>query len=325
MNRGEAMYKILHLISEENNLSEYKDYIDLEESYKEYVDGIELIRCGFEDDAYIRKGKVIGVHLPFYSDWLSYWKNNTDILTREFGSKEVWEGFYGGKDPLGLIKYFQKDMDYAHEISAKYVVFHVSNVSMRETIYREYDYSDEEVIEATIELVNLLFEGRNYSFEFLLENLPWPGLRFTDPNMAMKLLQGIKYENTGFILDTGHMMQNNLDLKNSEEGIDYIYDWFQDNIELLPYVRGIHLHESITGDLVREVLKNPFELKGDFYQKFAQIYEYVFQIDRHDVCVAKNTKKLIEFLDPEYLVYEFRSSHRQEREEKLKKQDQVLK
>lgn len=318
------MYKLLHFISEERNLSEYKDYVDLEKSLERYVDGLEVILCGFDHSKYIRDEKIIGLHLPFYSDWLSYWLGRQDILEREYGHRSQWEEFYGGSNPKGLVEYFQRDMDYAQAHGVKYVVFHVSNVSLEETITRNFDYTDEEVIEATIDLVNLLFEGKDYDFDFLLENLPWPGLQFNNPAIPRRLLSGIKYPKTGFILDTGHMMQTNLDIESPEEGVEYIYKWFRDNKDLVPFVKGIHLHQSISGHIVRNMEANPIQLKGDFYEKFSQVYKYIFEVDRHEVCQAKNTKALIDFLDPEYLVYEFRSSGRSDREDKLHHQDKVL-
>ncbi|MCD1146811.1 TIM barrel protein [Peptoniphilus sp. KCTC 25270] len=319
------MKKILHFISETSLLSEYKNREDLETSYAPYVDGLEIIRCGCEDKEYIDKEKVIGVHLPFYSDWISYWIGKEDLLKREYGSQKIWEEFYGGKDPNHLIPYIQKDMDYAQEVGAEYVVFHVSNVSVYETFYRKYDYTDEEVIDYSIEFMNKLFEGKNYTFEFLMENLPWPGLRFDNGNLAKKLLDGVKYPKKGFMLDTGHMMQNNLDLETQEEGVEYVMNFFQKNPQLIPFVKGIHLHQSITGSIVKEGLKNIPVLKEDFYEKFAQAYDFIHKVDTHSVITAKNTREMIEFLQPEFLVYEYRSSSRKEREEKLKLQSSIWK
>lgn len=321
---SDTMYKILSFISEETILSEYKDHQDLESSYGDYVDGIELIQCGFDGHKHIRNEKVIGVHLPFYSDWLSFWLNNKAILMREFGSSKTWESFYGSSNPEILISFFQQEMDYAQEIGAKYVVFHVSNVTISETYSFDFDYSDEEVIDATISLINILMAGKQYSFELLLENLPWPGLNFTSSRLAKKLVDGIHYENVGFMLDTGHMMTTNWNIKSSEDGINYIYNWFQQNFELIPYVRGIHLHQSIVGDYLRNNLNNPIPFEADFYKRFAQAYEHVLKIDQHDILDSKQGKKLIDFLSPKYLVYEFRSTNRKEREEKLKQQDQIL-
>ena len=43
------------------------------------------------------------------------------------------------------------------------------------------------------------------------------------------ILKNIKYKNTGFMLDTGHMINNNRELKNSNEAVAYI----KQNIENL--------------------------------------------------------------------------------------------
>lgn len=318
------MYKILHLISEESILNEYKDHTDLESSFKDYADGIEIIRCGFDHQKYIRDEKIIGVHLPFYTDWLSFWLGNKSILRREFGDQETWEAFYGSSSPDILIPFFQKEMDYAQSIGAKYVVFHVSNVTISETYSFDFDYSDEEVIDATISLINQLTVGKNYSFELLLENLPWPGLSFTSSKLAKKLLAEINYKNVGFMLDTGHMMATNWDIKTSEDGVNYIYNWFKNNSDLIPYIRGIHLHQSIVGDYLRNSLKPPKKYEPDFYKRFAQTYEHVLKIDQHAILDSSQAKNLIDLLAPEYLVYEFRSSNRKDREEKLKQQHQIL-
>lgn len=211
-------------------------------------------------------------------------------------------------------------MDYAQEIGAKYVVFHVSNVSILETLTRKFDYSDKEVIEATIDLVNQLFTGKDYDFEFLLENLPWPGLNFSSANLAKRLLKEIKYKKTDFILDAGHMMQNKLDIFSPEEGVEYIYSWFMRNKDLIPHVRGMHIHQSISGEYMKESMKKEVNLEKDFNKRFAQAYEYVFKVDRHEVLEANNSKKLVDLIQPEYLVYEYRSIGREDREEKLVRQ-----
>lgn len=46
-------------------------------------------------------------------------------------------------------------------------------------------------------------------------------LRLTNKEEIEYLLNKINYKNIGFILDTGHMINNNRN-KNSKEGIEYI-------------------------------------------------------------------------------------------------------
>lgn len=319
------MYKLINLVAYEDTTREYRDRYDLERSYEKYnIDGIELIRCGEVDEEYFRREKTVGVHLPYYSDWLNFWLGNGELLKREFGRKEVWEGFYRGNDREALLRFYKEDLDYAHSIGAKYVVFHVCQVSVTETFTRKFDYTDEEVIDHTAELINLLLKDSPYQFEFLMENLYWPGLNFCSGESARHLLRRINYPNKGFMLDTGHMMCTNVELSCVEEGIAYIRSFFEKEKDLIPYIRGMHLHKSISGEYVKEALKKPLLLKEDFYERFAQCYEHVFQIDRHEIITCEGTRELVEYLDPEYLVFEFRSSGREDREKKLKEQIEVF-
>lgn len=318
------MYHLLSFIAEDSLLREYRDRDDLENSLAPYVHGLEVVRCYAENENILPTEKIIGVHLPFYSDWLNFWRGDREKLLREFHDEKTWAEFYPGSDPRSLIPYFQKDMDYAREVGAKYVVFHVCQVSNVETLTGIFDYRDEEVIDASAELINLLFQGKNYDFEFLMENLYWPGLNFRDPDLARRLLNRVRYKKKGFMLDTGHMMCSNPSLRSEEEACQYIRTWFSKNPDLIPYVRGIHLHQSVTGEVARKIYANPPSTEGSFYERFARAYELVFQLDTHQIMTAPGTRELIEFLDPEYLTYEFRNENRKEREEKLKKQWDAL-
>jgi len=69
----------------------------------------------------------------------------------------------------------------ARAVGARYVVFHVSNVTVDECLSDRMEHTDEEVCAAAAELINRLNEGRDDPFDFLVENLWWPGLTLTRP------------------------------------------------------------------------------------------------------------------------------------------------
>lgn len=82
-----------------------------------------------------------------------------------------------------------------------------------------------------------------------MENLWWPGFTFTSPQMTQKLMDGIHYEKKGIMLDTGHLLHTNLDLRNQREGIAYIQKQLEEHGELCSWIKGIHLNQSLTGKL----------------------------------------------------------------------------
>ena len=67
-------------------------------------------------------------------------------------------------------------------MNPEYLVFHVSDCSMIESMRREYHYTDEQVADAVIELLNSLeIHGQPW---LLLENLWYPGLTMLRPETA---------------------------------------------------------------------------------------------------------------------------------------------
>ena len=95
---------------------------------------------------------------------------------------------------------------------------------------------------------------------FLMENLWWPGLTLTRPEITRRLLDKIHYPKKGIMLDTGHLMHTNLELAAQEEAVDYILDMVRAHSDMIPYMKGIHLNQSLTGQYVKDLLKKRDEM-----------------------------------------------------------------
>ena len=149
----------------------------------------------------------VGYHLTFYPDWLDFWRGDRAALTEKFGSEEVWRSFYGGPEGREtLLRLYREDLDRAVTWGARYVVFHVSDVSVEEGFTYHWRHTHEEVIDAAAEVINLLLGDRAWPFDFLVENQWWPGFTFTEPELTRRLLDGIRAERKGIMLDIGHLM-----------------------------------------------------------------------------------------------------------------------
>lgn len=320
------MYKLLHFVAIDQYISQYKDNIDFEFSYKEHnCDGIEIICCGDYDKNIVKDKDIIGVHLPFHSDWMSFWKGDVEALNKEFGSKKVWEEFYGGDKKSALIDFYQEGLEYANKVGAKYVVFHVNNSTLKEVFNLKYEYSNEEVVDTASEIINILLDKKNYNFDFLMENLWLSGLNFKDVNISKRLLEKVNYEKKGFILDTGHIMNTNLDIKTEDEGFEYIEQILKQHKEIIHYIKGIHLHQSVSGNYMKKVLEEKIIYgKGDYYDRLRDTYNHLNIVDEHKIATSKKALDIIKKVNPNYLVYEFRSNDRKDREEKLKKQAELI-
>lgn len=276
---------------------------------KEYIrtcgcEAAEIIYDGTENLCEAYNDIVVGYHLIFYPDWVDFWNGDIPKLKRKFGSRSAWEAFYMGNDRNSLIRQFREDLFRADSLGAQYVVFHVSDVSIEEGYSYQWEHTDEEIIDASVELINLLLDGKGYSFDFLVENLQWPGFSFTNPKMTERLLAGIHYEPKGIMLDIGHLMCANLDLQDQEDGCRYVHRMLDEHGELCRYIRGVHLHQSVTGDYVKESIEKQRVLEKDYFKRFAQSYEHIGKVDTHQPFTSSAVGPLIKRISPHYLVHE---------------------
>ena len=95
------------------------------------IDGIELMLCGNQSiSEKITCSDVIGIHLSFFPSWLDFWVGNRKALNREYGEEKIWREYYGGDEQTDLLKKWEQELEIAHRLNVKYVVFHVSESTL---------------------------------------------------------------------------------------------------------------------------------------------------------------------------------------------------
>lgn len=287
-------------------------------------DGVELMCFEPDEQGIIPAEKVNGVHMicPYY--WVDFWNGDRAACLKEFDTDGNIRAYYGGDTRQSLLDSFRRDLEIARRYEAEYVVFHVADSGIEETILGEYKHTDAEVIDACCELVNALFSDVENGPMLLLENLWEPGLRFTDPEMTARLLNGVKYAKKGLMLDTGHLMHTMPSLRTQAQYLAYIHEMLDMHGDLCREIRGVHLNQSLTGGLMRRYMNHPPTIAADYESRRAQIYDYVFQIDRHRPFTCPGVRELIERISPDYLTFEFISNDRAEHERMLRAQKKAL-
>lgn len=341
------MKKLLHMLKHDSTLGQYDSSEELLNFISNYnIDGFEIICCGEESSNKIPSNKIIGYHLGFFSYWIDLWNFNPQRLIQEFGDSKTCLEFYGinfedftkkfisfewdlknySKETLcniqkylrnHIVCYFKNDCDNANKMNVEYVVFHVSNVSIYETITYELEHDDKTIIDASIEIINQVLENSSYTFEFLIENLWWNGLNFKNPKNSLLLLESINYKKKGFVLDVGHLLNTNINLEDEISAMEYLHniidnhtEFFQTkNMNFIENIKAIHLHQSLSGKYVTNHLQNIrhplFDGKDiDFYEKFKILYDHVLKIDTHSPIVFKGTLDFIKKLNPSFLIFE---------------------
>lgn len=320
------MYKIINLSTYEYDMKKFdndtKNINDFLNSNN--IDGIELFGISLYSEGIIPKYKVKGVHLRHYPMWLDFWNNNKEGMLDDFKSLEDAKRSYGGNDKKSIISEFRKEIILAEELEAEYVVFHVSNVKLKHCFDYKFTYTDKEVIDGTIEMINEIFKNLDTNITILFENLWWPGLRLVDKGLVEYFIENIQYENKGIMLDTSHLINTNLEINNEEEGIDYLIDTVNNLGEMKKYIKGIHLSKSNSSEYVKSQICKYNDLELDIDEMNEKIIYHVMEIDQHNPFTNKGIKKLIDIINPEYLVYEFITYSIDELREFIKIQDEAL-
>ena len=313
-------------------LERYIDSEDICQSYTKCgLNGLEVIRAGESDQGMIHPDMINGVHLYFHIFWMDWWLGNYERLDAEFDSRQQWIEYFGGMDRSVYLDALRADMDYAQAMGAKYVVFHVSEVTLRESYVYEYRYTDEEVIDASIEVINQALKGKNYTFDFLVENLWWSGLTMKSPQLTKKLVDGIQYPNKGIMLDVGHYMNTSSALKTPEDAVAYVHEMLDahEACDMNRWIKGIHLQMSLGGEYVekqkKEWKEHPLDFdQMPFYELYTAAYKHACNIDQHMPFIGDGVKELIERINPKYVTFEFQPNTRAEYEAYAKAQSEVL-
>lgn len=290
---------------------------ELENCLLQYrMDGIELIICQPWEPSIIPAKFIKGIHLRDWPIWLDFWQGNQTALLNEFGSRGKIRQYYGGESREILIENYRQQIQQAEEMGAEYVVFHIGHTQTKHLLDHKFTCTDEEVVEASIEMLNQIFSGLETKITLLLENLWLSGLTFLRPKLAERLLKEIVHSPKGFMLDTGHLMNTNPFLTNQQEGIAYILDTLKELGELKKHIRGIHLQKSLSGQYVLKNRKTEIEAE--------KAMEHIFKIDQHQPFSHPDIQKVVEIVEPDYLVYEFITLNKEQWFQYLSIQNQAL-
>lgn len=315
------MYKLLNIADFCSNEELEKDMQYFSKKYG--FDGFELIKFFNENNSLLKK-YIKGYHMRFFPSWMELYLEDFNSLYAELKDKKYFKFLCGGHSKKELIEYYKRELKIAKELEVEYVVFHACNVKVTEAMTYDFKYSDREVLNAVISIINEIFEDGEYDFKLLFENLWWSGLRLTNKEEIEYLLNGVKYKNVGFILDTGHMINNNRDIKNSKEGIEYIKKNIDNIGEYKNLIYGMHLNYSLSGEYVKKSIKENKEKNLSIEEIMENVYQHVGAIDYHDPFEDKEIIKVINSLPIKYLVFELIGNTREELEDKIQRQWKIF-
>ncbi|MDR1702462.1 MAG: sugar phosphate isomerase/epimerase [Sporomusaceae bacterium] len=265
------------------------------------LDGLEMMFSGPWDADLHPKELIRGSHLRYFPNWLDFWLEDQEALLRELESEAKITEIFGGLKKENLLLAYEKNITTAVNAGASYLVFHVSQARQSEIFSRKFHYESKQIIKETINLVNELLPVIPPHVALLFENLWWPGLTLLDKDLLEALITGVKHPNTGVMLDTGHLMNTDPNLKTETDAIEYVLHTLKNLGKSQAYIQGMHFHHSLSGRFVRKATH--------FLQKppadRAKIWRYISRIDQHLPFTLPAAGKIVETVRPKFLVHEF--------------------
>ncbi|WP_294146276.1 xylose isomerase [uncultured Selenomonas sp.] len=268
------------------------------------LDGLEFTLYEDWNPVQFPSAWIHGVHLRFWLDWLDFWYGNRAALTAAYGSEAAWQASFG-RTREEWIAFWRRHVREAVRTGARHA------------------YGSAEVIEATLELVNMVMNVLPEDCLLLYENLWWPGLTLLNPKLADHLLSGTHHQRTGLLLDTGHLMNTSTNLATEDEAVRYVRRVVRGLGGLRTSIYGMHLHRSLSGAFVRrrmaEVEREDLQPRG-----FSEVFDYISHVDEHQPFRTAAVQALVEDVQPKFLVHEFIQDSMEDWEQKVHVQRHAL-
>ena len=285
------------------------------------LDGIELYVYQQEPYQVDYTASSVGVHLKYWPYWLDFWSGDTVNLNKNFSDFEEIKKYYSNSvNQTQWLQAIRNNIRAGLAVKPEYFVWHVSHCDLKEIFTFDFRYTDEQVIDATIEVFNSVCDIIPDDVTVLFENLWWPGLRLVRPEIVDRFFCGIKKRNVGIMLDTGHLLNTNVALHNESEAVTFICQTVDKLGMYKNYIKGMHLSCSLSGTYQKQSLQ-----KQHTDSSMSAIMKHITSIDQHRIFKEAGLKQLIDFLQPDYLVHELFYDNLAELAGLVKIQQQLLK
>ncbi|ONI46030.1 hypothetical protein AN640_03950 [Candidatus Epulonipiscium fishelsonii] len=278
------MEKLFHFTTSTRCLQWFNnDWTEIEDFLQKHnLNGIELGLFPDYPIKHIPKHVATGIHLSFYPEWLEF-----------------------DKEPM--IASYKLQYQKAKQLGAKYMVFHVSHVRPVDTFTWKFDYTDEVVVDATIDLLNCIFPQDEDGPMLLFENLWWPGLTFLDKNICRKLLDKVKYKNKGFVLDISHLILMNKSIDSDDKAYNFIKKVMSNLETFKSYFKVIHINKTLPKHYMKQnhmYKLESYNLAKDESIKKKILLSHIKKMDPHLPFDSPFINDIVNLVDPKFCVYE---------------------
>jgi len=295
---------------------------------QEGLDGIELLLGDNQLIQNIPRDLVRTVHLPGWFGWTRTWAEPQSLPT---GADPLEISYYYGADnPHSLLTKFRSLLDTAANLDADYGVLHISHVELDEVYTQTFNKTTKEILSYAASFVNTTAASYPHGeppVPIAFENLWWPGLTFQYEEDIRYFVDLLEFDNWIFLLDTGHLM-NRFQIETEKKGIEKVVSTLLGlSTEIRDRIRSIHLQCSTSGAYQKKWLhcSPPYGFGSMSYlEKMTCLMEHIPHIDEHRAFSDRSCTDIIDLINPDYLVHEFITRSREELQQNIRTQRNLI-
>lgn len=262
------------------------------------MDGIENLIYGEKPADHPVPSLTVGCHLSYWPDWLNFYLGRKDLYTSDFPTEQSIRDSFGGTTVEDWEKKIRRNIEAALAEEPEYLVWHVANCTIEETWTRHFRYGNKDVLKAASEVYGRVADAVPPSVSVLFENVFWPGLYRMEPEDVDYFFSLLPGNNVGIMLDTGHLMNTNWNIRSEEEGADYICQVIDRLGSLKSLIRGIHMSCSISGEYQKNHRNVPEIITPQV------ISRHISSIDQHRPFQTDAARRIVEKIGPDFLTHE---------------------
>ncbi len=268
------------------------------------IEGFELFTLFEQVDLnYYHIPQVTSVHLPYAIDWHSSWEGrhyDTDVGDVRY--------FSFGTDCDEMVANLKYAIDCAAPLEPAYGVLHAGNTDLRQVMSRKHRDDGFVVLNDFVELINRVvakYPSGEPPFKLAFENLWWEGLKLRSPREWKILEDKLEFDNWGFTLDTGHLMNTCDDAYDEDSAIDSVLNVIsQYPKDMIDRIGTIHLQLSTTAEYRSTFKTEEFGSETYLSNIMERAYHHAGSIDQHRPFSSKRVLEIIDVLSPEYVTHE---------------------
>ena len=264
-----------------------------------HLDGIENLVYGEEPAKHPVPSLTVGCHLAYWPDWMNFYLGRSDLYKEDFPTEKSLIDYFGGTTVDDWERRIRNNIRAALAEKPAYLVWHVADCTIEETWTRHFHYTNKEVLKAAAEVYSAVADVVPPSVYVLFENIFWPSLYRLEPEDVDYFFSRLPGKNVGIMLDTGHLMNTNWNIRTEADGADYICGVVNRLGSMKSLIRGIHMSCSISGDYQRAHLgPPPAKITPEI------IGHHIISIDQHRPFTTDAAKRIVDTVEPEFLTHE---------------------